>query len=86
MLGEQPTSLQKIVIWLMTASLAVWPLASFTSIFLFDAPIRSAVDEVSRLGMAFTIWLYPLYLFPLIILWFRLSKRVGEHGSFASAQ
>lgn len=66
----------------MTASLAVWPLAFFTSIFLFDAPIRSAVDEVSRLGMAFTIWLYPLYLFPLIILWFRLSKRMGAAWLF----
>ena len=73
-LGEQPTGLQKTFFWLMILSLTLWPLLFFVSLFFFDAPIRTTVDEISRWGMVLTIWLYPLYLLPLIWLFFRLSK------------
>ena len=75
-LGEQPTSIQKAFFWLMILSLTLWPLFLHVAAFLFDAPIRSNVDEICRIGMALTILLYPLYLLPLIGLWFRLSKRL----------
>lgn len=75
-LGEQPTGLQRTVFWLMILSLTLWPLFLLVAAFLFDAPIRSNVDEICRIGMALTILLYPLYLLPLIGLWFRLSKRL----------
>ena len=75
-LGEQPTSIQKAFFWLMILSLTLWPLFLLVAAFLFDAPIRSNVDEICRIGMALTILLYPLYLLPLIGLWFRLSKRL----------
>ena len=75
-LGEQPTGLQKTLFWLMILSLTLWPLFLLVAAFLFDAPIRSNVDEICRIGMALTILLYPLYLLPLIGLWFRLSKRL----------
>ena len=76
-LGCEPTFLQKAISWLMVLSLCLWPIGCFMAIFFFDAPIRSTVDEISRLGMAFTIWLYPVYMFPLMILWFRVSKHLG---------
>ena len=81
-LGEQPTGLQKAFFWLMILSLMLWPICFFVSLFFFDAPIRSTVDEISRWGMVLTIWLYPLYLLPLIGLWFRLSKRLGATWLF----
>ena len=73
-LGEQPTGLQKTFFWLMILSLTLWPLLFFVSLFFFDAPIRTTVDEISRWGMVLTIWLYPLYLLPLMRSWFQLSK------------
>lgn len=50
-LGDQPTGLQKTLFWLMILSLTLWPICFFVSIFFFDAPIRSTVDEISRWGM-----------------------------------
>ena len=76
-LGCEPTFLQKAIFWLVVLSLCLWPIGCFTAIFFFDAPIRSTVDEISRLGMAFTIWLYPIYMFPLMKWWFRVSKHLG---------
>ena len=75
-LGGQPTGLQKAVFWLMVLSLMIWPLFFFVSIFLFDAPMRSAFDEVCRWGMVLTIWLYPVYMIPLMKWWFLLSKHL----------
>jgi len=40
---------------------AAVPIASFTAIFFFDAPIRSLGDEISRYLAAFAIWLYPVF-------------------------
>ena len=76
-LGDQPTSFQEFYFWMMVLSLLFWPIPAFVALFFFDAPIRSTVDDICRSGMAYTIWLYPLYLLPLIRLWFRLSKRIG---------
>ena len=47
-LGGQPTVLQKAIFWLMVISLLIWPLGFFISMFFFDAPIRSTVDEICR--------------------------------------
>lgn len=80
--GEQPTIPQKAFAWFMVSTLLLWPIFFFVSIFFFDAPIRSAVDNICRMGMVLTIWLYPLYLFPLMALWFRLSKRMGATWLF----
>lgn len=73
-LGEQPTHLQEVYFWLMVLSLLIWPIFFFMSLFFFDAPTRSTVDEICRWGMVLTIWLYPFYLLPLIGSWFRLAK------------
>ena len=76
-LGDQLTSFQKFYFWIMVLSLLLWPIPAFVALFFFDAPSRSTLDDICRSGMAFTIWLYPLYLLPLIRLWFRFSKRIG---------
>ena len=81
-LGGQPTGLQKTFFWLMVLSLTLWPLFFFASLFFFDAPIRTPVDEISRWGMVLTIWLYPLYLLPLMRLWFQLSERLRASWIF----
>ena len=81
-LGGQPTVLQKIVFWLMLLPLLIWPVFSFVSVLFFDAPIQSTVDEVSRYGMVLTIWLYPLYLLPLMRLCFWASKRLRASWLF----
>jgi hypothetical protein len=50
-----------IVYGLLGLLLLPWPIASFTAIFLFDAPIRSLGDEISRYLAVFAIWLYPVF-------------------------
>jgi hypothetical protein len=39
--------------------LLVWPFAVFASIFIFDAPFRSSLDEAVRYGLAGSILFYP---------------------------
>jgi hypothetical protein len=57
-----------IIYGLLGSLLLPWPIASFTAIFFFDAPIRSLGDEISRYLAAFAIWLYPfLYGIALVI-------------------
>lgn len=74
-LGETPSVPQKVFFFLMSLSLILWPLGIFGSIFFFDAPIRSTIDEFCRYGMLLTIWLYPIYLFPLMRIFSLASKR-----------
>lgn len=59
---------------IMMTGLFIWPLFAFIVIFFFDAPSYNAVFEICRYIMCFTIWLYPLYVFPLMRLMFRLSE------------
>ena len=75
-LGDHPTSNQETVFWFMLLLLLFWPIGAFVSMFFFDAPIQSFIDGACRTGAALTIWLYPLYLFPLMRLWFQFSKHL----------
>lgn len=59
---------------IMMIGLFIWPLFAFIVVFFFDAPSYNAVFEICRYIMCFTIWLYPLYVFPLMRLMFRLSE------------
>ena len=45
--------------------LLVWPILSLGTVFFFDEPIHSTLDEVGRWGMVLIIVLYPIYLNPL---------------------
>ena len=81
-LGEQPTQDQKTIVRFMFLALLFWPIGFFVSIFFWDAPIRSSIDEICRRGAMYTIWLYPIYLIPLIWLWFKLSKKLGRAWLF----
>ena len=75
-LGGTPTVLQKLFFTLMAITLILWPLGFYISIFFFDAPIHSDIDKICRYGMLITIWLYPIYLFPLLRFMFQLSKKL----------
>lgn len=81
-LGGQPTRLQEGFFKLMVLSLLLWPMGCFVSLFFFDAPIHTSVDEICRWSMALTIWAYPVYLFPLMRLWYWLSNRLGAPWLF----
>lgn len=81
-LGEQPTILQKIFIWFMLLTLLLWPIGFYVSIFFWDTSGQSSIDEICLWGATLTIRLYPIYLFPLIRLWFKLSKKVGKSWLF----
>ena len=81
-LGEQPTPDQKTVVQMMFLALLFWPIGFFVSIFFWDAPIQSSIDKFCRWGATYTIWLYPIYLIPLIRLWFVLSKKLGRAWLF----
>ena len=54
-LGGKPTRHQEFVFRLMVMSLVLWPLFFFMSLFIFDAPVRTTVDEISRWGATLTI-------------------------------
>ena len=60
---------------IMMIGLFIWPPFAFVVIFFFDAPCYNTIFEVCRHIMCFTVWLYPLYVFPLMRLMFRLSER-----------
>ena len=75
-LGGTPTILQKVFFILMAFSLILWPLGCYVSIFFFDAPIRSDIDKVSCYGILITIWLYPIYLYPLLRIMFQFSEKL----------
>lgn len=77
-LGEQPTADQKSIIRDMLLALLFWPIGLFVSVFFWDAPTQSSMDEICRWGATLTVWLYPIYLLPLIRLWFILSKKLGK--------
>lgn len=77
-LGEQPTTDQKTIVWFMLIALLFWPIGFFVSIFFWDAPIKSSIDNFCRWGATYTMWLYPIYVLPLIRLWFILSKKLGK--------
>ncbi len=81
-LGGKPTRHQEFVFRLMVMSLVLWPLFFFMSLFIFDAPVRTTVDEISRWGATLTIWLYPVYLSPLMRLFFRLSQSLKAKWLF----
>ena len=81
-LGEQPTTDQKTIVRFMFLMLLLWPIGLFMSIFFWDAPTQSSIDEICRWGATYTIWLYPIYLIPLIWLWFKLSKKLGRTWLF----
>lgn len=81
-LGEQPTIDQKSIVRFMLLALLVWPIGLFVSIFFWDAPVQSSIDEFCRWGATYTVWLYPIYLIPLIRLWFKLSKKLGKTRLF----
>ena len=81
-LGEQPTTDQKTVVRFMLLALLFWPIGSFMSLFFWDAPTKSSIDDFCRYGAAYTIWLYPIYLIPLLRLWFILSKKLGRKSLF----
>ena len=81
-LGEQPTPDQKTVVKIMLLALLFWPIGFFVSIFFWDAPIQSSIDKFCRWGATYTIWLYPIYMIPLIRLWFVLSKKLGRAWLF----
>ena len=52
----------KITFWMFAAICLVWPIASFMVIFVFDSPIKGTWDLIFRYYMAFSIWLYPLFV------------------------
>ena len=81
-LGEQPTTDQKTVVRFMLLALLFWPIGSFMSLFFWDAPTKSSIDDFCRYGAAYTIWLYPIYVIPLIRLWFEFSKKMGKTWLF----
>ena len=74
-LGDTPSSSQKGCFNLMTLTLILWPEAFVISLFPFCAPVHSTIDAIGLYGMVLTIWLYPLYLFPLMRVLFCLSRK-----------
>ena len=65
---------QWIYLGLFLLTLLPWPMLAFVSMFIFDSPTQSRYDEISRDGIALTILAYPLLLFILFKLGFKLSR------------
>lgn len=74
--GELSTG-QKIYLVIFLLTLLFWPILAFTSIFIFDSPIHNVFDSIARLGIALTIWSYPILLRLLFRCGYRLSKWSG---------
>ena len=58
--GSELARASKVGFLITGILIAAWPIISFGAIFIFDAPMRSMTDEVSRYLFAFSIFLYPL--------------------------
>lgn len=73
--GGEPSGSQRVYFVVMLLSLLLWPMIAFGSIFIFDAPIHNQYDGIARYGIVLTIWAYPILLFVLFRLGFKLSER-----------
>lgn len=74
-LGGEPTGSQRVYFVAFLLSLLLWPMIAFVSIFIFDSAIQNQYDEFARYGIVLTIWTYPILLFLLFRLGFKLSER-----------
>lgn len=63
---------------IMMTGLFIWPLFAFIAVFFFDAPSYNAVFEMCRWIMFIIVFFYPLYVFPLMRLMFKLSEHKDE--------
>lgn len=72
--GTEPDTPHICIFGIMVVGLWIWPLLAFITVFFFDAPSYNVVFEVCRCGMCIIVWLYPLYMFPLMRFMFRLSE------------
>lgn len=81
-LGCRPTIPQIITVWVTLLTLLLWPIVLCFCVFFFDTPVKSTIDLICRLGMVFPILFYPLYMLPLIRLWFMLSNKIGVSWVF----
>ena len=57
---------------LLLATLALWPFAAFVSIFMFDAP--GSESNPITVGLAWSIWLYPIPVLLGSLLFFKYKK------------
>ena len=72
--GSEPDTPHICIFGIMMTGLFIWPLFAFMVVFIFDAPSYNAVFEMCRWIMFLIVYLYPLYVFPLMRLMFRLSE------------
>lgn len=79
-LGGEPSVCQLVYFIAFLISLLLWPMIAFGSIFIFDAPIHNQYDEIARSGIVLTIWAYPILLFLLFRLGFKLSVKSNSQG------
>lgn len=73
--GGEPSGSQRVYFVAFLLTLLLWPMIAFVSIFIFDAPIHNLYDEIVRYGIVLTIWTYPILLFVLFRLGYKLSER-----------
>lgn len=73
--GGEPTGSQRVYFVVMLLSLLFWPMIAFVSVLFFDSAIHNIYDEIARYGIVLTIWTYPILLFVLFRLGFKLSER-----------
>ena len=58
---------------LLLGTLVLWPMAAFVSIFMFDAP--GSESNPITVGLAWSIWLYPIPVLFGTLLFFKYKKQ-----------
>jgi len=65
-----------LLLWL--ATFLAWPFVALISVFMFDSPFRSDLDECMRYAIASCLVSYPVIISVLLMLGYFLMKQTGR--------
>ena len=75
-MGVKLTRREELFTIILISLLLFWPILVIIAMFAFDQPTLPLFGEIARHGFALIVFGYPLYLFPLVIVAKRISKKL----------
>ena len=77
-MGGQVTVGEIFFSMLLLSLLLAWPLVAFGTLFLYDRSSVPLAIDISRWVVTFVIWLYPVYIIPLLIMAKKMARKHGK--------
>ena len=77
-MGGQVTVGEIFFSMLLLSFLLAWPLVAFGTIFLYDRSSVPLAIDISRWVVTLVIWLYPVYIIPLLFIAKKMARKHGK--------